>query len=77
MHQWTDNDNIIAYYLYRFAHLRTRAIIKTIANHLGMPTNSMIIKIGNFKYLNTDGQSGMSGYSTQAEAIYKRYKNQT
>src|SRR5258708_4122811 len=75
MYNWTDNDNIIAYYLYRFPHLRNSRSIEVISERLGMSKGSMSLKIGNFEYLDTDGKSGMSGYSVQSERIYKKYKD--
>ena len=70
-HSWSDDDNLIAYYLYRFGEREINATKKELAEILGMPSNSLTLKISNFKAI--DGPGGLDGYSHQAVLIYKQY----
>ena len=75
MHRWSDDDNLIAYCLYRLGNKEpTFGIAPTeLGQILGMGYNSLSIKVANFKAI--DGAGGMEGYSKQAELIEKRYRD--
>lgn len=70
-HSWSDDDDLIAYYLYRFGDRELNVTKKELGDILGMGYGSLSIKIGNFKAI--DGQGGLYGYSLQAVRIYKLY----
>lgn len=70
-HPWSDDDNLIAYYLYRFGDAGLTVSKKELGDILGMGLGSLSYKIGNFKAI--DGQGNLDGYSIQAVRIYKRY----
>ena len=77
MHQWSDDDNLIAYCLYRLGNKEETFSIKPqeLAVFLGMSYGSLALKVANFKAI--DGDGGMAGFSQQAKDIYKQYKNLT
>ena len=70
-HSWSDDDNLIAYYLYRFGDSDLNVSKKELGDILGMGLGSLSYKIGNFKAI--DGQGDLDGYSLQAVRIYKHY----
>jgi hypothetical protein len=77
MHRWSDDDNLIAYCLYRLGTNEQALGItpKAIGEVLGTGYDSLAIKVANFKAI--DGDGGMSGYSQQAKEIYQRHCNLT
>ncbi len=75
MHRWSDDDNLIAYCLYRLGNKEHTFGIEPndLGKILGMGNNSLSLKVANFKSI--DGAGGMEGYSKQAERIEKQYRN--
>ena len=72
-HRWSEDDEIIALYLYRFGDKDLPFTKQEIADSLGMGWNSMSIKIANIKAVDTG--KGMSGFSTQCQKIFERYQH--
>ncbi len=72
-HQWTEDDEIIGFYLYRFGDKDLPFTKQELATMLGMGWNSMSLKIANFATL--DDATTMDGYSHQAKRIYERFKD--
>ena len=70
-HTWSDDDNLIAYFLYRFGDGELSVSKRELGDMLGMGLGSLSYKIGNFKAI--DGRGDLDGYSLQAVRIYKRY----
>lgn len=70
-HSWSDDDNLIAYYLYRFGDSELNVTKKELGDILGMGIGSLSYKIGKFKAI--DGQGDLDGYSYQAVRIYKQH----
>ncbi len=70
-HSWSDDDNLIAYYLYRFGDDDLPVTKKELGDILGMRLGSLSYKVGNFKVI--DGLGNLDGYSLQAVRIYKQY----
>jgi hypothetical protein len=56
MHSWSDDDELIAYYLYRFGDSDLSVKKKELSDILGMTLASLSMKISNFKAV--DGQGG-------------------
>ena len=75
MHRWTDEDNLIAYCLYRLGNKEHTFGIepRELGQILGMGYNSLSIKVANFKSI--AGAGGMDGYSRQAERIKRHYRD--
>jgi len=70
-HSWSDDDNLIAYYLYRFGDSDLSINKKELGDILGMGPDSLSIKISNFRAI--DGQGGLDGYSAKAVQVFKQY----
>jgi hypothetical protein len=70
-HPWSDDDNLIAYYLYCFGDADLSVNKKALSDILGMTLGSLSYKIGNFKAI--DGLGNLDGYSLQAVRTYKQY----
>ncbi len=75
MHNWSDDDNLVAYCLYRLgSNEHTFGIQpKELGDILGMGYNSLGLKVSNFKAICEPG--GMAGYSLQAQRIERQYRN--
>lgn len=68
---WSDDDNLVAYYLYRFGDRDLNVTKQELGDILGMGYDSLSFKISNFRAI--DGQGKLNGYSVQAVRIYKHY----
>jgi hypothetical protein len=68
-HQWTENDDIVALYLYRFGPDDLPFGIAKISETLGMKAGSLKMRIGNFQAI--DGQGGLSNAAIQSRKIYE------
>jgi hypothetical protein len=68
MHHWSDDDNLIAYCLYRFGKEAFGIDQHELGDMLGMEFNSLNLKIANFKAI--DGAGGLDQYSEQALRIF-------
>ena len=73
MHHWTEEDDLIGYYLYRFGDKKLSVTKEELADTLGMGWASMAFKIANFKSL--DGKGGMANATPKSRTVYDRYKN--
>ena len=74
-HTWSEDDELIAYGLYRLGAEALGMEIEMLADVLGMGTNSLNLKIANFKAL--DGKGGLSGWSRQAERVFEEHRGLT
>lgn len=81
---WTSQENLIAFYCEKYGAknlLPNRGImndlaIQIIANHyIGTTEDSLILQMNNFKYLLSNGNSGMSDSSELQRKIYDRFKD--
>lgn len=72
-HSWSEDDDLIGYYLYRFGDKDLPFTKQELAESLGMGWNSMSLKIANFKAVDTG--KGMDGFSVRCGQIFDRYKN--
>ena len=71
MHHWSDDDNLIAYHVFRFGKGDLPSEIHEMGDILGMGYNSFMLKVSNFKSI--AGVGGLEGYSQQAVRIYDKY----
>ena len=72
-HKWSKEDDIVAFYLYKFGTRNISISIDDIANTLGMSTASMKMRIANYKAL--DKGRGLNHYSKLSKKVYEEYKN--
>lgn len=68
MHTWSEDDELIAYCLYRFGNDFFGKDRHELGDMLGMGFNSLSLKIANFKAI--DGLGGMEQYSQQALRVF-------
>ena len=70
-HQWTEDDDIVALYLYRFGPDDLPLGIAEISEKLGMKAGSLKMRIGNFQAI--DGHGGLSNAAIQSRKIYETH----
>ncbi len=61
----------MAFYLYRFDE-KTPVTRKSVAEYIGN-MSSLIMRIQNFKAIDTDGESGLCNYSGQSKRVFDKY----
>ena len=71
MHRWSDDDNLIAYHVFRFGKHDLPSEPHEMGDILGMGYNSFMLKVSNFKSI--AGIGGLEGYSHQAVRVYDAY----
>lgn len=68
-HEWTEDDDIVALYLYRFGPDDLPISVGEIGERLGMGAGSLRMRIGNFRAI--DGQGGLENAAIQSRKIYE------
>jgi hypothetical protein len=71
-HAWSEADDIVAFYLYRYETGSLKMSINTISKKLGMSETSLKMRIGNFKAI--DGTGGLDNYARLSKDVYDKYK---
>ncbi|MBM7854314.1 putative transcriptional regulator [Desulfohalotomaculum tongense] len=71
---WSNEEHIIAFYLYRFGYEELGVNYSRIAEIMGRTPDSLIMRFANFLNVEKKG-SGLSGGGEKAREIYKRYKD--
>ena len=79
-HNWTPEDDVIAFYLYRCeSKSDVRGIPFSFAQIVakrGMPVSSLRRRIDNFEFLDTGKPKGASHYAPhKSKPVYEQYKN--
>jgi hypothetical protein len=72
-HRWSNEDDIVAFYLYRFGPESLMMTIREISELLGMSEKSLKMRIRNFKAI--DGAGGLPHYTKLSKTIFNEYKN--
>jgi hypothetical protein len=70
-HEWTETDDIVAFYLYRFGPDDLSLGIGEIGDRLGMGGGSLRMRIGNFRAI--DGHGGLGNAAIQSRRIYEAH----
>ena len=70
-HTWTECDDIVALYFYRFGVGRLGLSLENASNALGITPSSMKMRLRNFKSL--EGAGGLSNVAQQSRKIFERY----
>ena len=75
MHKWAPEDDIVAFYLYRFeSRSKIRGIpysFEQIAGKIGTSIGSLDRRMGNFEAL--DGAGNLDHWAMISEAVYHEY----
>ena len=73
VHRWTKDDDIVAYYIYRYGTNSVFKTVKDISEILGLSESSLKMRIANFKAI--DGNGGLKNYAKQSEEVYHKFKS--
>lgn len=74
-HLWSENDDIITLYLYKFNADQLPYTLEQVVEKLGVTIGSFKMRRNNFKFL--DGKGGLQNFSEQSRKIYEDYKSKT
>lgn len=79
-HTWTENDDIVAFYLYKFMgdeelRYKTKEIAELISKKGENFVGSLRRRIKNFRYLDTGDAPGGENYAALSKRVYDKYKN--
>lgn len=72
-HKWTDNDHVVAFYLYKYSDKGLKYSREELAEKMGMGMNSLSLRIRN--YAAVDGNGGLNHGGKTVIKIYNRHKN--
>lgn len=72
-HKWTDEDHLVAFYLYKFSDKGLKYSREELAEKMGMGVNSLSLRIRN--YAAVDGAGGLDNGSKAVLQIYKLYND--
>jgi hypothetical protein len=70
-HKWTDDDDIVTLYLYKFDVKGLPFSLNTIACKLGIIVGSLKMRISNFSYI--DKKVGLANFAKRTEKIYNKF----
>ncbi len=71
---WSDEEHIIAIYLYRFGYEELGVNYSHIAEIIGRTPDSIIMRFANFLSIEKEG-AGLSGGGEMARETYNKYGN--
>lgn len=74
-HAWSEDDDLVAFYLFKFGDGDLGKDTKDIGEVLGMGAGSLRMRIGNFRAI--DGGGKLDHSAKQSREAYDRYKNST
>jgi hypothetical protein len=72
-HDWSEADDLVAFYLYRFGTERLPFDMTAIAERRGIKLGSMKMRISNFKAY--AGTGGLGNIARQSEQVFERYRH--
>ena len=72
-HRWTEDDDLVAFYLSRYGTRYLPLMEAGISKVLGMPEVSLIMRQSNFKYLHSG--VGLRNVAMQSRRIYENYRH--
>ena len=70
-HQWTECDDIVALYLYKYGTSIIGLSVGEVAQKLNSDKGSMKMRIQNFQNIN--GAGGLSNVASQSRKIFKQF----
>ena len=70
-HKWTEEDDVVTLYLYRYGDGEIPFSLEDISKSLGMGIDSLRMRIANFKAI--DGKGGLEHFGSQSLKIYRKY----
>jgi len=70
-HEWTEEDDIVTLYLYKYGDEGIPFTHEDVSSILGMSTGSLGMRIANFKAI--DGKGGLEHYGKISLKVYRKY----
>jgi len=70
-HEWTEEDDIVTLYLYKYGNEGIPFTLEDVSRILGMSTGSLGMRIANFKAI--DGKGGLEHYGKTSLKVYRKY----
>jgi hypothetical protein len=70
-HRWSRGDDLVALYLTRHGNRALQMTNEAIANTLGMPEGSLVMRISNFRHL--EGHEGLDHAAQQSRDVRARF----
>ena len=74
-HKWTEDDDRIAFYMYRYGARFLPKMDAGIAKLMGTSEGSLARRRANFAFL--DGKPGLPNFAKQSQRIYEEHKSAT
>ena len=71
VHNWTQEDDIVVLYLYKFGNDLLPYTLESIAKRRGMTLSSLKMRIGNMRAIAGDG--GLAHYGLITKSVYDRF----
>jgi len=73
VHKWTEEDDVVALYLFKYGDEDLPFSLESISRKLGMSRDSLGMRVANFKAI--DGQGGLEHFAKLSERVYRRHCN--
>ncbi|HEX8618372.1 MAG TPA: hypothetical protein VF911_12360 [Thermoanaerobaculia bacterium] len=70
-HRWSEADDIVALYVYRFGAERLAVSVTEVARSRNIKPGSFRMRLKNFQAL--DGKGGLENWADQSEQVFRRY----
>ena len=70
-HRWTEQDDIVALYFYKFGDLGLTSSLATVGERRGMGGGSLRMRVGNFRAIAGGGR--LDHAALQSRVIYEKY----
>jgi hypothetical protein len=70
-HHWTEEDDIVALYFYKFGDLRRSSSLEVVGDNRGMGGGSLRMRVANFRAIG--GGGSLDHAAQQSRSVYQRY----
>lgn len=74
-YRYSKGDDLVALYIYKYGDGDLAQSTDTLGQSLGMGSNSLRMRISNFRAIDTDGKEGLRNWARQSEAVYREYSD--
>lgn len=72
-HHWTEQDDIVALYFYKFGDQRRKSSQEIVGKRRGMCAGSLRMRVANFRAIAGGGR--LDHAALQSRSVYQRYAN--
>jgi hypothetical protein len=72
-HRWTEQDDIVALYFYKFGDQQRTSSLNIVGERRGMGAGSLRMRVGNFRAIAGGGR--LDHAALQSRAVYQQYAN--